>query len=299
MISIIIFGITGQDGFYMSKLYKEAKIYGFARGITDSKVNFEVMDLARVEIHELCKIISNINPEIIYNFSGQSSVGYSFKSPGDTFESNYLAHFNLLEACALINYRGRIYSALSSEMIGRGYLDLNKEKILCIPVSPYGLSKLSCFQLNQIYREQSNLNIVDGILFNHESGRRRKNFFIGKILDYVKTDKTQQLELGDLSVIRNFGHALEYMVEVKNHMHNSKSNMCICLTERDYSLGDIVDFFVEIANLNPELIKRNQFEKRPRELNKINIIGSRRLYSKFKHGRELVSELIRECYDNN
>ena len=289
---IVIFGITGQDGSFLKDLYNDSLVYGFARGIIHSDLFYQKMDLAEVELPKLVETLEDINPSIIYNFAGQSSVGQSFKHPGETFTSNYLSHFNLLEACAILGFKGRIYSALSSEMIGKGSLNLDTGELTCLPVSPYGLSKLACYNLNQIYRKTYGLDIVDGILFNHESARRRSSFLIGKVIDYIRNGKNGELILGDLSVRRNFGHANEYMQRVKSHMHKDDASLCICLTEVDYTLSEIIEFFIELAEIDRDFIKSNEYPARSNELGSINVIGDRSEFSDLSHGKNLIKKIL-------
>jgi GDPmannose 4,6-dehydratase len=294
---IVVFGVTGQDGSFLKELYEDAEVYGFARGVLNCDTDYRCMDLSDVEISDLAKILTDIDPDLIYNFAGQSSVGISFKNPGETFTSNYLSHFKLLESCVTIGFTGRIYSALSSEMIGKGILNLDTGDLTCLPVSPYGLSKFACYNLNKVYREKCGLNIVDGILFNHESGRRRSSFLFGKILDYIRSRKKSELILGDLSVKRNFGHAKQYMEKIKNHMHEDSSDLCICLTEKDYTLHEMVDLFIQEADLNPNQIIWNNSAKRPQELDLINVIGDRSSFLGLQHGPQLVKTVLQESYD--
>lgn len=294
MEKIVIFGITGQDGSFLKELYKDSMVYGFARGVIGSDLFYHQMDLGKVELPKLVQTLEDINPSIIYNFAGQSSVGHSFKHPGETFTSNYQSHFNLLEACAILGYSGRIYSALSSEMIGKGSLNLDTGELTCLPVSPYGLSKLACYNLNQLYRRTYKLNIVDGILFNHESGRRRSSFLIGKVIDYIRNGKNGELILGDLSVRRNFGHACEYMARVKSHMHKNNSSLCICLTEEDYTLSQIIDLFIELAEIDRDCIKSNGYPARSNELGSINVIGDRSEFRDLSHGKDLIQKILEE-----
>lgn len=294
---IVVFGVTGQDGSFLKELYEDAEVYGFARGVLNSEIDYNCIDLSAVEISDLVKILTDIDPDLIYNFAGQSSVGISFNNPGETFASNYLAHFKLLESCVTMGFSGRIYSALSSDMIGKGILNLDTGKITCLPVSPYGLSKFACYNLNKVYREKYGLKIVDGILFNHESGRRRSSFFFGKILDYIRSGKNSELILGDLSVKRNFGHARQYMERIKSHMHEDSSDLCICLTETDYSLYEMVNLFIQEANLNPKQIIWNNSAKRPHELDHINVIGDRSAFFGLYHGPQLIKIVLQEIYD--
>lgn len=224
----IITGVSGQDGAYLAKLLlsKGYKVIGLIRprrkmpleglaflGILD-KVEIKEVDLLdKGAVDELIKYYC---PQEVYNLAAQSSVGLSFKSPVNTFEFNTISVINLLEAIRNYSIETKYYQASSSEMfgnIGENNLPL-KESVLFHPASPYGISKASAHWITVNYREAYGLKACCGILFNHESCLRGENFVIKKIVRTaleIKNNQTDKLQLGNLSVKRDWGYAPKFV----------------------------------------------------------------------------------------
>jgi GDPmannose 4,6-dehydratase len=228
MKTAIITGISGQDGAYLAKWLLENgyKVLGLTRpnrnqelsglkflGI-EEKVDIKELDLLNQLTVE--KLIEEYQPDEFYNLAAQSSVGVSFKKPVATFEFNTISVINILEAIRLKSPETKYYQASSSEMFGNiGVENLPlKESVLFHPASPYGISKASAHWITVNYREAYGLKACCGILFNHESCLRGENFVIKKIIRTaleIKSGKKEVLQLGNLSVQRDWGYAPKFV----------------------------------------------------------------------------------------
>lgn len=227
MITAIITGISWQDGAYLAKLLLEKgyKVIGVIRPYRSQELvglNFlgikdkvHLLELDMFNQSEVESLIDEYQPKEFYNLAAQSSVGLSFKTPVETFGFNTISVINVLEAIRLKSPETKYYQASSSEMFGNiGIENLPlKESVLFNPASPYGISKASAHWITVNYREAYGVKACCGILFNHESCLRRENFVIKKIIRTaleIKEGKTDVLELGDLSVQRDWGYAPKF-----------------------------------------------------------------------------------------
>jgi GDPmannose 4,6-dehydratase len=228
MKTAIITGISGQDGAYLAKflLEKDYRVVGIVRahsqkrligleflGILDAVEIKEINLLDRYVVEEL---ITTYQPDEFYNLAAQSSVGLSFSTPVVTFEFNTISVINILEAIRTKSPSTKYYQASSSEMFGNiGVENLPlKESVLFHPASPYGISKASAHWITVNYREAFGLKACCGILFNHESCLRGENFVIKKIIRTaleIKNGQTDKLQLGNLSVQRDWGYAPKFV----------------------------------------------------------------------------------------
>jgi GDPmannose 4,6-dehydratase len=215
MKTAIVTGITGQDGAYLSALLlsKGYKVYGAYR--RTSSVNFwrldelNLRDHERLELveHDLTDLASSVRllerckPDEIYNLAAQSFVGVSFDQPITTGHITGLGAVHMLEAIRIINPKIRYYQASTSEMFGLVQEVPQTEKTPFYPRSPYGVAKLYAHWMTVNYRESYGLFAASGILFNHESPLRGKEFVTRKITDGVAQiihGKLGCLELGNL-----------------------------------------------------------------------------------------------------
>ena len=233
MKKAIVTGLTGQDGSYLSELllekgynvigmYRRSSINNFDRIhhlLKSPHLTLEECDLT--DPSGINHLLSQYQPDEFYNLAAQSHVGSSFKNPSTTMEINTLGVVNILEAIRLHSPATRFYQASTSEMYGKNYDTIKyhepyqDEDTSFIPQSPYGIAKLASHRLVGIYREAYGLFGCCGILFNHESPRRGVNFVTRKITKYIgdlinhRTD--QNLQLGNLSAKRDWGHAKDYV----------------------------------------------------------------------------------------
>ncbi|OMV09414.1 GDP-mannose 4,6-dehydratase, partial [Burkholderia pseudomallei] len=224
----IITGITGQDGAYLAKLLldKGYEVVGTYR--RTSSVNFwriaelgvdkhPCLTLVEHDLTDLgssLRLVERTQPHELYNLAAQSFVGVSFDQPATTAEVTGLGALHLLEAIRVVNPKIRYYQASTSEMFGKVQAIPQIESTPFYPRSPYGVAKLFAHWTTLNYRESYGIFGSSGILFNHESPLRGREFVTRKITDTVakiKLGKASRLELGNLGAKRDWGFALEYV----------------------------------------------------------------------------------------
>ncbi len=255
MKTAIITGITGQDGAYLSQLLLEKgyRVVGFARtckkssltklaylGIRD-RITFEECNL--LDLSNILKLIKKYDPDEIYNLAAQSSVKASFDQPIATIEFNIISVINLLEAIRLVNRDIRFYQASSSEMYGKVEDLPITEKTPMHPLSPYAISKAAAHWIAINYRESYGIFTCCGILFNHESILRDKNFFIKKaIMDSIEISRGQRdmLNVGNVEIYRDFGYAPRYVEAMWLMLQAESPNDYIICSGRSIRLRDIL-----------------------------------------------------------
>ncbi len=228
MLSAIITGITGQDGAYLAQLLLEKgyKVYGTYR--RSSSLNFWRIEELGINNHPhlnlVCHDLTDLSSSIqllqktraaeVYNLAAQSFVGVSFEQPMTTTETSAIGVLNLLEAIRIVNTEIRFYQASTSELFGRVQSVPQIESTPFYPRSPYGVAKLYAHWMTINYRESYNIFGCCGILFNHESPLRGREFVTRKITDSltkIKLGKLDILELGNLDVRRDWGYAKDYV----------------------------------------------------------------------------------------
>jgi len=223
----LITGITGQDGSYLAEflLGKGYKVYGLVRPTSiDSLMRIEGLSIGRKikiiygDLRDRASIIRALEksePDEIYNLGAQSQVGVSFQCPEETLEINYFGFGKLVDEATRLNPKVRIYQASSSEMFGNVLDTPQKETTAFSPVSPYAEAKVKAHDNYVVgYRKKHNLFICSGILFNHESPRRGKNFVTRKIthsMAKIKLGLQDSFELGNLDAKRDWGYAGDYV----------------------------------------------------------------------------------------
>ncbi len=197
-------------------------------------------------------LIEKYNPDTIYNLAAQSSVGKSFSNPIETVESIVSGTINILEACKLINYNGKLFFAGSSEIFGNTYeaADVDHSQN---PLNPYSIGKQCSYNLVKMYREVNNINCSTGILFNHESQLRSDNFVTQKIISGAikcSLDKSHTVELGNIDIGRDWGWAPEY-IEAMQKIANAKEpqDYVIC-TGNLHTLKTFIEITFSKLNLN-------------------------------------------------
>lgn len=224
MKNALITGITGQDGSYLAELLleKDYNVYGIMR--RKSVVDYGNVEHIKDKIHfiyaDMTDVISLINAmkisqaDEVYNLAAQSFVATSWEQPIATAEIDALGVTNMLEAIRTVKPTARFYQASTSEMFGLVQEIPQKETTPFYPRSPYGVAKLYGHWITKNYRESYNLYACSGILFNHESERRGKEFVTRKITDAVariKLGVQDFLELGNMDSKRDWGHSKDYV----------------------------------------------------------------------------------------
>ncbi len=248
-----IAGVTGQDGFYLSKLLKEKgyEVYGLVRRTAQTK------DIPDVEIIPgditdpgLVNIIEDINPDEIYNLAAMSFVWESFKVPKTTFDINAIGTLHCLEGARKTG--ARFYQASTSELFGASPPPQN-EKTPFYPRSPYGVSKLAAYWLTVNYRDSYDLFACNGILFNHESPRRGIEFVTQKISSYVAQiyldlrvvdldpKDAIKLPLGNLDAIHDWGHAEDFVDGMWRMLQQDDPGDYVLATGKGHTIKGLLD----------------------------------------------------------
>ena len=266
-MNALITGITGQDGAYLAEflLNKGYKVYGSYR--RTSSINFwrleelEVFthpDLILIE-HDLTdlsstiRVLNSAKPDEVYNLAAQSFVGVSFDQPITTSTVNSIGALNILEAIRIVNPAIKFYQASTSEMFGKVQETPQTERTAFYPRSPYGISKLFAHWMTINYREAHNLFACSGILFNHESPLRGREFVTRKITDSfakIKLGKLDVLELGNLDAKRDWGYAKDYVEGMWKMLQTSTPDDFVLATGNTETVRHFVNLAATAANYN-------------------------------------------------
>lgn len=260
----IITGITGQDGAYLAQLLlgKGYTVYGTYR--RTSSVNFWRIEELGIDIHpqlhlveyDLTDLSSSIrllqttSATEVYNLAAQSFVGVSFDQPVTTAEITGIGPLNLLEAIRIVNPKIRFYQASTSEMFGKVQAIPQVEDTPFYPRSPYGVAKLYAHWITINYRESYGIFGCSGILFNHESPLRGREFVTRKITDSVakiKLGKLDVLELGNLDAKRDWGFAKEYVEGMWRMLQADEPDTFVLATNRTETVRDFVSMAFKAA----------------------------------------------------
>jgi len=253
----IVTGITGQDGAYLAQLLldKGYTVYGTYR--RTSSVNFwrigelgiqnhpnlHLVEYDLTDLGSSIALVQKVQPDEIYNLAAQSFVGVSFEQPGTTAQITGIGCLNLLEAIRLINPNIRFYQASTSEMFGKVQAIPQIESTPFYPRSPYGVAKLYAHWMTVNYRESYGIFGCSGILFNHESPLRGREFVTRKITDSVAKIKLGQLdclELGNLDAKRDWGFAKEYAEGMWRMLQADEPDTFVLATNRTETVRDFV-----------------------------------------------------------
>ena len=260
----VVTGITGQDGAYLAELLLEKgyQVYGTYR--RTSSVNFWRIAELGIEKHanlhlveyDLTDLSANIRllqkteAAEVYNLAAQSFVGVSFDQPITTAEITGIGAVNILEAIRVVNPAIRFYQASTSEMFGKVQAIPQVESTPFYPRSPYGVAKLYAHWMTINYRESYNIFGCSGILFNHESPLRGREFVTRKITDSfakIKLGKLDVLELGNIDAKRDWGFAKEYVDGMWRMMQAERPDTYILATNRTESVRDFVSMAAKAA----------------------------------------------------
>ena len=258
MKKAIITGITGQDGAYLAELLLEKGYQVFGAYRRTSSVNFwriEALGIAThpnltlleydlTDLSASIRLLRQTEAEEVYNLAAQSFVGVSFDQPVTTAQITGLGAVNLLEAIRIVNPKTRFYQASTSEMFGKVQAVPQVETTPFYPRSPYGIAKLYAHWMTVNYRESYGIFGCSGILFNHESHLRGKEFVTRKITDSVARitqGKQEWLELGNLDASRDWGFAREYVEGMWRMLQAETPDTYVLATNRTESVRDFVD----------------------------------------------------------
>ena len=258
MKNAIVTGITGQDGAYLAELLlnKEYKVYGTYRrtastnfwrieelGIANHE-NLELLEYDLTDLSSSIRLLENTQPHEFYNLAAQSFVGVSFDQPITTAEITGIGPVNILEAIRIVNPKIKFYQASTSEMFGLVQSIPQTEQTPFYPRSPYGVAKLYAHWMTINYRESYDIFGSSGILFNHESPLRGREFVTRKITDglaRVKLEKTDVLELGNLDAKRDWGFAKDYAEGMWKMLQAKKPDTYVLATNRTETIRHFVE----------------------------------------------------------
>jgi GDPmannose 4,6-dehydratase len=254
MKKALITGITGQDGSYLAEclLQQGYAVHGIVRRA--STENFERIAhlTGKITLHQadlldqlsLINVLRTVEPDEVYNLAAMSFVPTSWQQPVLTGEFTAIGVTRVLEAIRLLNPRGiRFYQASSSEMFGKVRETPQNELTPFYPRSPYGVAKVYGHQITVNYRESYGMYCVSGILFNHESPRRGREFVTRKITDAVariKRGQQQELRLGNLDARRDWGYAPDYVRAMWLMLQQDEPEDYVIATGETHSVLDAV-----------------------------------------------------------
>lgn len=269
MKKALVTGISGQDGAYLSELLLEKgyTVYGAFRRTSsvnfwrieelgiDKHPNFHLVESDLTDLGNFVTILNRYQPDEVYNLAAQSFVGVSFEQPVTTGKITGLGALNLLEAIRLVNPKIRFYQASTSEMFGKVQAIPQKEDTPFYPRSPYGVAKLYAHWMTVNYRESYDMFTTSGILFNHESPLRGREFVTRKITDAVariKLGKLDALELGNIDAQRDWGFAKEYVEGMWRMLQADHPDTYVLATNKMYTVRDFVSLAFKAAGIEVE-----------------------------------------------
>jgi len=276
----LITGISGQDGFYLAELLLEKgyNVFGMVRRSSTSdlsRINHFLDDVELVQGDlldhlSLVRLMQQIRPAEVYNLAAQSFVPTSWEQPVLTAEFNSLGVTRLLEAIRLIDVRIRFYQASSSEMFGKVREVPQTERTPFYPRSPYGVSKAYAHYITVNYRESYGLFACNGILFNHESPRRGKEFVSAKVAEGVariKLGLARELRLGNLKARRDWGYAKDYVHAMWLMLQQSKPDDYVVASGEHHSVRELVEEAFRHVGLNwRDYVRHDSSFVRPAEV---------------------------------
>jgi GDPmannose 4,6-dehydratase len=269
MKTAIVTGITGQDGAYLAELLlsKGYEVYGTYRrtssvnfwrieelGIADDpKLHLVEYDLT--DLSASIRLLQQSGAKEVYNLAAQSFVGVSFEQPITTAEITGIGPVNLLEAIRIVDPSVRFYQASTSEMFGKVQAVPQVESTPFYPRSPYGVAKLYAHWMTINYRESYGIFGSSGILFNHESPLRGREFVTRKITDAVakiKLGRQEFLALGNIDAKRDWGFAKEYVEGMWRMLQADKPDTFVLATNRTETVRDFVRMAFKAADIDVE-----------------------------------------------
>lgn len=250
----LITGVTGQDGSYLAELLLEKgyEVYGIMRrkSVVDygnvehikDKIHFIYADMT--DLVSLVRAMQVSKADEVYNLAAQSFVGTSWEQPIATAEIDAIGVTNMLEAIRMVKPEAHFYQAATSEMFGKVQEMPQTEKTPFYPRSPYGVAKVYGFWITKNYRESFDMFACSGILFNHESERRGKEFVTRKItysVAQIKQGVLDHVELGSLDAKRDWGHAKDYVYAMWLLLQNEKPDDYVIATNETRTVREFVE----------------------------------------------------------
>jgi GDPmannose 4,6-dehydratase len=259
----LITGVTGQDGSYLAEflLTQGYQVVGMVR--RSSTENFERIEhlQGRIQLRQadlldqlsLIDLIEQVEPDEIYNLAAQSFVPTSWEQPVLTGEFTALGVTRLLEAVRLVNRKIRVYQASSSEMFGKVRETPQRETTPFHPRSPYGVAKCYGHFVTVNYRESYDIFACSGILFNHESPRRGKEFVTRKVthgVALIKAGLSQELTMGNLDASRDWGFAGDYVRAMWLMLQQDRPDDYVVGTGESHTVRELVEIAFRHAGMD-------------------------------------------------
>lgn len=263
----LITGITGQDGAYLAKYLLDLgyQVAGVVRR-TSSANNWRINELEisynpnltlmsgdLTDLSDLVRIMEMVQPDEVYNLAAQSFVGVSFDQPFTTADITAIGAHRVLEAVRMVKPDTKFYQASSSEMFGKVQSIPQTESTPFYPRSPYAVSKLYAHWITVNYRESYNIFAASGLLFNHESPLRGKEFVTRKITDAVariKLGVQTHLELGNLDAKRDWGYAKDYVVGMHKMLQCKEPDTFVLATGRTETIRTFVEMAFQAVDIS-------------------------------------------------
>lgn len=263
MKTALIYGITGQDGAYLTDLLlkKDYCVHGVKRRHSNLGSSTRLDPLYRDPFHQatdltlhygdvtdpanVVDLVASVQPDEIYNLAAQSHVAVSFVQPAYTGHVDALGCLNILEAIRILGRedKTRFYQASTSELYGAVDVSPQNEDIPFNPQSPYAIAKQYAFWTTKLYREAYGIFAVNGILFNHESPLRGETFVTRKItrgLAHINVGMQDSISLGNLNAKRDWGHARDYVDAMWRMLQTHSPVDYVIATGKQYSVRDFV-----------------------------------------------------------
>ncbi len=265
MKKALICGVSGQDGAYLTALLLEKgyDVYGGSRDATTNsfenlkklglKDRIKLVSINIIDFRSTLQTIIRIQPDEIYNLSGQSSVGLSFEQPVETFESISIGTLNLLEAIRFSNLPVKLYNSGSSECFGESGGMPADEDTPFKPRSPYAIAKATAHWKVVNYREAYHIYACTGILFNHESPLRPNRFVTKKIISTacrIYKGSNEKLHLGNIDIQRDWGWAPDYVVAMWMMLQQENPEDFVIATGVTHSLQEYIEMVFSYLSLD-------------------------------------------------
>ena len=266
----LVLGSTGQDGSYMCELLlkKNYKVYALIRKsatgntknlkkiIENKKIYEKKFFLVRGDLNDhssIQNVITDLQPNEIYNFADQDHVGWSFSIPSYSLITTAHSLVNILETIRNLKKKIKYFHPLSSNMFGITDKKKQNEKTPFNPQSVYAISKVTCYYLCNLYRKLYDLKIYNAIFYNHESPRRSEEYVTTKIVKHVceiYQKRRKFLELGDITAKIDWGYAKEYVSFVQKLMQTNKPDVFIIATGKAHSVKEFAEKCFKYVGLN-------------------------------------------------
>ena len=315
MVRALITGVTGQDGAYLSQLLLEKgyEVFGVLRrsshlGVLDHRLRWlgvagkvHLVDGNMIDLSSLMRIVTEVQPDEIYNLAAQSFVATSWDQPILTSEVSGVGVVNMLEAMRVAAPNARFYQASTSEMFGLSDAASQNETTPFHPRSPYAVAKLMGHWATVNYRESFGLHASSGILFNHESPLRSVEFVTRKVTDavaHIKLGHRTELRLGNIDVKRDWGHAKDFVEAMWLMLQQEQPGDYVVATGRTTSVRDMCRIAFDHVGLDmDDFVKIDPALYRPAE---VDVLLGDPSKAKAKLGWEATATLedvIREMVD--